>query len=162
MITGKTNRFHRFGFLIIVVGLIVFSFFTIYYCRPQKLHKQLQGNCFIVFDSLLIHRYNNIYFLDYNIQIRDQKITLPPIISNRRYLQTSVSVKEFRKLEECGKGEWEVTSINPDSISIESISNPLNGRYAVKILDDIQGIGLGYVILDNDSTHIVLQKHIHQ
>ena len=66
------------------------------------------------------------------------------------------------KLEKNGKGEWKVISRNPDSISIESISNPLNGRYAVKILDNTQGIGLGYVILDNDSTHIALQKHIRQ
>ena len=162
MIIDKIGQFHWFGIKTILIVFIALFFFTMYYCSPNKLYKQLQGNSFLVFDSLSIYRTDHIYFIDYNIQIKGQKITLPPIISNRSFLQTYISTKGLMKLEENGKGEWKVISINPDSISIESISNPLNGRYAVKILDNTQGIGLGYVILDNDSTHIVLQKHISQ
>lgn len=82
MIIGKIVQFHWFGIKTILIVLIVLFFFTMYYCSPNKLHKQLQGNSFLVFDSLSIYRTTHIYFIDYNIQIKGQKITLPPIISN--------------------------------------------------------------------------------
>ena len=114
----------------------------------------------MVLDSLRIDRVDNIYFIDGNLKFSGHSVLLPPIITNKKYLQTEVSYKRLLELEEEGKGEWKVISTNPDSISIESTSNPLNGKYAVKILDKANEIGLRYIILDNDSTHLVLRKRI--
>ncbi|EGN56901.1 hypothetical protein Premu_1485 [Hallella multisaccharivorax DSM 17128] len=161
MIRNKINRFHLFVTEKIWIALLCICTLFILVCLwPNKLNRSLQGYSFMVLDSLRIDRVDNIYFIDGNLKFGGHSVLLPPIITNKKYLQTEVSYKRLLELEEEGKGEWKVISTNPDSISIESTSNPLNGRYAVKILDKANEIGLRYIILDNDSTHLVLRKRI--
>ena len=159
MTQNTKQRFLLFATKKIWVVLLGICIFVTFKCLwPDKFYSPLQGHSLIVFDSLKIERSDNIYFIGSNIKFDGHSILLPPIITNRKYMQTEVSSKRLLELEAEGKGKWKVISTNPDSISIESTSNPLNGRYAIKILNTTYRTGLGYVILDNDSTHLVLQK----
>ena len=89
-----------------------------------------------------------------NFDFKNNEVRLPSSAYN---LTKDFQQNLNRHLEEYGK--WKIISKNPDSILIEDPKAFFSGRYGVEF-----GIADGYrvdtlwVLLSNDSTHIVLYK----
>ena len=89
-----------------------------------------------------------------NFDFKNNEVRLPSSAYN---LTKDFQQNLNRQLEEYGK--WEIISKNPDSILIEDPKAFFSGRYGVEF-----GIADGYrvdtlwVLLSNDSSHIVLNK----
>lgn len=103
-------------------------------------------------------RNNTSYALIGNFNFQNRKVKLPYSVYN---LKKSKMISLNRQMKEYGK--WKFISRKPDSIMIEDPKDFFSGRYGVEF-----GIAKGFsgsqhtdtlwVLLSNDSTHIVLNK----
>ena len=139
----------------IIVFLFLISLMLFRNCqRESSVYRNLKGWSTVDFRFSEAQRNNVNYALYGNFNFKHSEVKLP--------YSAYILTKDFqqnlnRQLEEYGK--WKIISKNPDSILIEDPKAFFSGRYGVEF-----GIADGYrvdtlwVLLSNDSTHIVLYK----
>lgn len=139
----------------IIVFLFLISLLIFQNCqRESSVYRKLKGWSTVDVRFSETQRNNAYYALYGNLDFKYSEVSLPSSAYNlTKDLQQDLN----RQFEEYGK--WKIISKAPDSILIEDPKAFFSGRYGVEF-----GIADGYrvdtlwVLLSNDSTHIVLYK----
>ncbi len=149
-----SNIFKRYV-IAIIVFLFLISLVLFRNCqRESSVYRNLKGWSTVDFRFSEAQRNNVNYALHGNFNFKHSEVKLPYSAYN---LTKDFQQNLNRQLEEYGK--WKIISKKPDSILIDDPKAFFSGRYGVEF-----GIADGYrvdtlwVLLSNDSTHIVLNK----
>ena len=139
----------------IIVFLFLISLVLFRNCQRESLvYRNLKGWSTVDFRFSEAQRNNVNYALHGNFNFKHSEVKLPYSAYN---LTKDFQQNLNRQLEEYGK--WIIISKNPDSILIEDPKAFFSGRYGVECgIADGYRVGTLWVLLSNDSTHIVLNK----
>ena len=141
-----------------VLGLLALLTFVVACSEGPQIYPKIKGWSTIDNRFSEAKRNNTSYALIGNFNFQNRKVKLPYSVYN---IKKSKIISFDRQIKEYGN--WEFISRKPDSILIEDPKDFFSGRYGVEfgIARSIPGShhpDTLWVLLSNDSTHIVLNK----
>lgn len=115
-------------------------------------YSYLQGNHILIGEYSYLER-SSVDGISFAMNIKGTKISI---------LSFEMLMLNSDQLDESLEGYLHVISCNPDSISIETGSRILDGKYRVRYMNKEEGnispIVTNYMFLENDSTSLCLEK----